>query len=103
MVEEITLPPFNQASTSNSSPHTLVTSAQPGVITQQRQRMNNFRMNGSQVDPIQTSTSIAPIAPNKLVNTPLNIMEKIKKTNVSIPMWDVLAIPSQRELPDIKL
>ena len=70
--------------------------------------MNNLRTSGSQVDPIQTSTFAAPRAPNRLVKTPLNIVEKIKNTNVSIPMWDVLAIPSQREflkreLQDIKL
>lgn len=30
--------------------------------------------------------------------TSLNIIEQMKKTNVSVPMWDFLAIPSQREL-----
>lgn len=34
----------------------------------------------------------------KLVGSPFNIVEHMKKTNVSIPMWNVLALPSQREL-----
>lgn len=30
--------------------------------------------------------------------THLNIVDQVKRTNVSVPMWDVLAIPYQLEL-----
>lgn len=36
--------------------------------------------------------------PAKSTYTPLNIIDQMKRTNISFPMWDVLAIPSQLEL-----
>ena len=43
--------------------------------------------------------NVAPKASTKAHNAPFSVVEQMKKTNVNIPMWDVVAtIPMQRRL-----
>ena len=93
-MEDATPPLMNQASTSSVSPHITVTNAQPNIDTQQKQNASNKKPNGPSTDPSHVSILIFSKATTKPTCTPLNIVEKMKKTNVSIPMWNVFTIPS---------
>lgn len=53
-------------------------------------------MNNPQVVPPQASTSRASI---KTSNVSFSVVDQMRKTNVNISMWDVVAtIPSQKRL-----
>lgn len=94
----MTPPPIAQASNSSVVPHTLVVDTQQSVAAQQRQASSSRVSIEPQVGSILVSDPVTSRAPTKPTCSPLNIIEKMKKSNVSIPMWNLLTFPSQREL-----
>ena len=56
-------------------------------------------MNSPQVIPSQPPIHVAPKASTRAHNTSFNVVDQMKKTNVNISMWDVVAtIPIQKKL-----
>ena len=86
--------PTSQASTSNANPHVPIISAQPKVANQQKKNTSNRRHDEPLVDPCHVSIPIVSKVVVKPLSTSLNIVEKMKKTNVRIPKWNFLTIPS---------
>ena len=97
-VEDATPPLANQASTSSATPHVPIMNAQPRVVDQQKQSTRKKKPNERLANPSPILVLVIFRPPTKPTFPPLNIVEKMKKTNVSIPMWNVLSIPSQWEL-----
>ena len=98
-MEVSTPPPLNQASTSNAIPHEQSENDQSNAFQQQRQNNGKKGVSDPPVVPSQPPTSVAPKASTKVPTRPFSVVEQMKKTNVNISMWDVVAtIPMQKRL-----
>ena len=98
-VDDVSSTLANQASTSVATLHVPISSVLNRAAKQPRPILNNRLPNPPQptlVIPISAPAISKP--QHKPINTPLNIVEQMKKTTISVPMWDVLAIPSKLEL-----
>lgn len=87
----------NQVATLKAIPHATVANALHDV-TSPLQNQNNEMTKEPHVVPIHIPDPMVTKVPTKSTYTPLNIVDKLKRTNVSASTWDVLAIPSQLEL-----
>ena len=65
------------------------------VPWQQRQNNSKGDVNDHQVVPSQSST---PRASTKASNEYFSVVDQIRKTNLNIYMWDIVATPSQKRL-----
>lgn len=67
--------------------------------TLQQQRQNNSRKDVSDphVVPSQSATNAAPKVSTKLPTMPFSVVEKMKKTNVNISMWDAISTISMQK------
>jgi hypothetical protein len=98
-MEDAIPPPPNQASTSNEISHEQETNDQSNTFHQQRQNHGKKDASDPQVTPSQPPTIVAHKASTKEPTMPFNMVEKMKKTNVNISMWDFVAtIPMQKRL-----
>ena len=98
-IEDVAPPPPNQASTSNAIPHEQSENDQANAFRQQKQSNSRGDTNDPKVIPTQPPTHAAPKASTITPNASFNVVEKMKKTNVNISMWDVVAIvPMQKRL-----
>ena len=65
-------------------------------------------MKHPQVVPSQPPTHVVPKASTRVANASFSVVEKMKKKNVNISMWDAIATipmqnrPLQQELESIK-
>ena len=97
-VDDFSSTPTNKASTLATT-HAPISSVPPRATEQPRPNLGSRLPNPLQTDPIiPTPVPVISKPQCKPINTPLNIIEKMKKTTLSVPMWDVLAMPSQLEL-----
>lgn len=96
-VEDAPIMP-NQASTSAATPHAIVSSTQQPTTANPSNNHNIRGSNQPQNVPIQSSVPMMTKAPEKNANVPLNIFDQMKRTSVSVPMWDILSMPSQKDL-----
>jgi hypothetical protein len=93
------IPPPNQASTSNATPHVQLENQQASAFQLQGTDSRKKDATDPQIVPSQPLTNAAPKVSTKVSNAPFNVVEKMKKTNVNISMWDAIAtIPIQRRL-----
>lgn len=84
---EDAIPPSpNQASNSSTSPHMSMMSAQPKIAPQQKQETNKGKSTEPQVAHLQSSVHLAPKALTKVVSTPLNVENQMKKIMINISM-----------------
>lgn len=66
---------------------------------QQRHNYSREGVNDPQVVPSQLPTHAAPKFPAKAPNASFSVVEKMKRKNVNISMWNFVAtIPSQKKL-----
>ena len=94
-IEDVVPPPLNQALNSRVYPHVPIINTQPSVATQHSHDTNRGKTNESQTTHVQSVAPIVPKALVKVVGAPLNIVDHMKRTNVSVLMWDVFTtIPS---------
>lgn len=88
----------NQASTSTATPHATFSGAQQPTTANTSNNQNIRGSNEPQNVPIQSSVPVMTKALVKNANFPLNIVDQMKRTSLSVPMWDILSIPSQKDL-----
>ncbi len=85
--------PSNQVSNSNAIPHATIENVQDVVALLQNH--NSKKPKEPHATPIHIAYLMVSKVPAKAIYTPLNIVDQMKRTNVSVPMRDILAIPSQ--------
>lgn len=88
----------NQDSTSSTIPHATISSTEQPVIAILVQNQNTRGSNEPRIVPNQSSMPMMTKAPRLSVNAPLNIVDQMKRKNLSVSMWDILSIPTQRDL-----
>ena len=91
VVEDTAPPPPNLASTSNAMPHVKVVNDQSNTFQQQRGNNGRKDVSDPSVVPSQPPTSASPKASTKGSTMSFSVVEKMKKTNVNMSMWDFFA------------